>query len=106
MTTLDLIQNIETASYSTLPIYKGHIARMQFESEIPLGLAEVLQRKITRREIQLAVAGVFAEELEKALNAADILKRMNEAKERESISEADHLRLLHAWKLRKERLTA
>jgi hypothetical protein len=100
MTTLDLIQNIESASYSTLPIYRAKIARMQNEGEMPEGLSELLGKKINRREVQLAVTGVFAEELSKAVNAAPILKRMEEAKERESISGSDHLALLHAWKLR------
>lgn len=96
MTTIDLLQHINTASYSTLPIYKAKIARMHSEGEMPLSLSNLLDQKILLRESQLLLAGTLAEEIEKG---NDVSQKIEEA--RKVLTEDDYLYLRHALKMRK-----
>ena len=98
MNTTDIFRAIESSSVSTLPIY----ASLAFQQ--PGSVRVLIQEKVESRRGQLALAGVFALELSEALNAASILVRINEAKLRGSITEADHQGLLKAWEIRRAAL--
>jgi len=97
MTTIDLIEFISTASYSTLPIYRAKKVQMTSEGEMPLSLSNLLDQKILLRESQLLLARTFSEAI---ANGRDVSERMEEARKGGAISEDDCLQLRHAMKLR------
>lgn len=94
----DIFRSIESSSVSTLPLYASQAVKY------PPSVRTLIQDKVEERKGQLALTGVYALELSEALNAASILTRINEAKLRGAITEADHQGLLKAWELRRAAL--
>ena len=99
MTTIDLIESIQSASLSTLYVFKAKIARMKSEGEMPQSLSNLFDQKILLREAQLLLMSEFNEQL----GNPGIEERIIEARDNGAITKSDCLTLQHMMKMRRAR---